>query len=108
MVRISAHGVVYDLQHSPFFYERNGMLFRFSSEMHLNKFMSKVRSKEEWLSDSLSRRFHVEVDASIMADLQLYYQVETRGCSIQLEDGGEITCQEEEIAINCQIDKLNF
>ena len=108
MVRMSAHGVVYDIGHSPFIFERNGMVFKFSSERHLMKFAENVKKKEEWLCDSLSRRFHVNVDASVMADLQFYYQVETRGCSIQLEDGGEITCQEEEIAINCQIGRLNF
>ena len=104
MVRISPHGVCYDIENSPFAYERNGIVFRFSSERHLNKFMDNVSKKEEWLSDSLSRRFHVSVDASVLADFQLYYQVETRGCSIQLPDGGEISWQEE-IAISCLIDR---
>ena len=104
MVRMSAHGVVYDLPNSPFTCERNGILFRFSSERHLVKFMENVRKKEEWLNDSLSKRFHVNFDARILADFQLYYQVETRGCSIQLEDGTEISWQEE-IAISCLIDR---
>ena len=104
MVRMSAHGVVYDLPNSPFVYERNGFLFRFSSERHLVKFMENVSKKEDWLCDSLSRRFHVNVDARLLADFQLYYQVETRGCSIRSISGEEITCQEE-IAISCLIGK---
>lgn len=104
MVRMSAHGVVYDLPNSPFTCERNGILFRFSSERHKDKFMENVRKKEEWLSDSLSKRFHVEVDACLLADFQLYYQVETRGCSIKLPDGDEVSWQEE-IAISCLIDR---
>ena len=103
-VRMSAHGVVYDIANSPFTYERNGFLFRFSSERHRDKYMENVTKKEEWLCDSLSRRFHVRVDASVLADFQLYYQVETRGCSIQLPDGEEISWQEE-IAFNCLIDR---
>lgn len=105
-VRISSHGVVYDLRHSPFTSERYGILYRFSSLRHKEKFDANVVKKEEWLCDSLTRRFHVNVDARYLADLQLYYQVETRGYSICIIEelnnypeqevrGEEISCPQE-------------
>lgn len=101
-VRISSHGVVYDLPNSPFVSERHCNVFRFSSARHKEKFDANVQKTEDWLCDSLSRRFHMDVDARILADFKLYYQVETRGYSVMLSDGEEVTCQEE-LGLSCLV-----
>lgn len=84
MKDMSRNGVCYALKRSPYYIARNGMVFYFSSVTHLNKFNREVEKKELWLSDSLARRFNVGyVDASLMADFQLYQQVEQRGFYVE-------------------------
>lgn len=65
------------------------MVFFFSTEHHRAKFIREIRAREEWLDDSLSRRFRVTVHLPILADVQLYSQVETRGFYIQTDGGAE-------------------
>ena len=88
-VMISRNGVCYDLQSSPYKYEWRGMVFFFSSESHRSKFIRNLREKELWLDDSLSRRFKCTVHLPILADIQLYTQIETRGFYVQTNDGAE-------------------
>lgn len=79
MVKMTKSGVVYDVKNSPFQVERNGYIFKFSSEPHRHKFIRDAQVKEEWLNDSLSRRFRIKVDFILLADIQLYQQIEQRG-----------------------------
>ena len=79
MVKMTKSGVVYDVKNSPFQVERNGYIFKFSSEPHRHKFIREAKIKEEWLNDSLSRRFRIQVDLILLADIQLYQQIEQRG-----------------------------
>lgn len=55
------------------------MFFYFSSHTHQLKFRRQMNERASWLSDSLSRRFHVRVCAGVLAVLQLYMQIEKRG-----------------------------
>lgn len=82
-------GVWYDLAESPISYEWRGLTYRFSSESHRSKFVREVRKRELWLRDSLSRRFRCTVELDVMADIQLYSQVETRGFLVVTNDGAE-------------------
>lgn len=83
-------GVVYDIARSPFEFERHGMLYKFSSVSHRDKFIANVMIKEDWLNDSLSRRFKMNVDVRLLADLQLYRQIESRGYYVKhIESGRE-------------------
>ena len=93
MTYISPNGVAYDVGDSPYSCYRNGLQFKFSSARHLEKFMTEVRIREEWLTDSMSRRFKVRVECAILADIQLYMQIEKRGFYIYDEKNGvEYTC----------------
>ena len=73
------HGVVYNLLNSPFKCSWGKYTFYFSSATHLAKFNEKLDARIEWLNDSFSRRFHVNIDVSVLAVMQLYMQLETRG-----------------------------
>lgn len=84
---ISRYGVVYDLSKSPFRVECAGMVFAFSNIAHAQKFERDVATKQEWLSDSMGRRFHFCVDCSKLAALQLYERIEGRGFMVELPDG---------------------
>ena len=88
MVEMTPHGVVYDLRNSPFTEQRNGLEYKFSSAKHREKFMNEVRKREDWLADSMSRRFKMNIRFDQLADLQLYRQVETRGfIAVDMETG---------------------
>lgn len=86
---LTKNGVCYDLKESPFTYEWRGIVYFFSSNMHRNHFKRDVVKKEEWLEDSLTRRFKCTVRLPILADIQLYTQIETRGFYVQTNDGAE-------------------
>lgn len=92
---LTRSGVCYQLAESPWVVQRHDLQFHFSSYAHKSKFMEQVREKEDWLCDSLSRRFHVEVDAKLIACIQLYLKIELRGVYIKTLNGEVFRCQEE-------------
>lgn len=71
--------VVYDLAKSDFMSEYGRYIFSFSTRSHMEKFDREIEKREEWLCDSLTRRFHVKIDAKQLAAFQLYMQIEGRG-----------------------------
>lgn len=95
MAEITKYGVCYDIENSPYDYMWNGILYKFSSVAHRNKFIINIRKKTEWLNDSLSRRFRVSMDVSELAAIQLYQQVETRGFCIIYNGSMVIKCPEQ-------------
>ena len=84
---LSKYGVCYSLPESPYRAEVMGFVFHFSTPNHQRKFMESARVRCEWLSDSLTRRFHYAVGADILALFQLYEQVESRGFYVVSDDG---------------------
>ena len=79
MASVTRNGVCYDLSRSPYVAEVGDYALHFSSVPHLRRFERDLEKVRLWLTDSLSRRFHMSVDASLLAMLNLYRQVETRG-----------------------------
>lgn len=77
------NGVVYDLRFSEYEHTFWPLKFRFSSAPHLKKFAERVPVKVDWLNDSMKRRFHLDVDFTLLAALQCYMQVETRGFMVR-------------------------
>ena len=73
------NGIVYRLTDSPYRCTWRGMVFFFSSALHLHKFHDKLEARIDWLNDSMTRRFHFGVEVDYIAVIQLYCQVETRG-----------------------------
>ncbi len=76
---LTPSGVAYNLDESPYYYRWRDYEFRFSSVYHKRRFIEQLNVKREWLNDSLSNRFKMDIKADILAVLQLYRQVETRG-----------------------------
>lgn len=89
MVDLTRNGVCYQLDESPYIFEWRGICWHFSSEPHRAKFIRNVRDREMWLDDSLSRRFKCTVHLPIVADVQLYSQIEKRGFYVCTNDGAE-------------------
>lgn len=86
---ISKNGVCYDLRESPYVFAWRGMAFYFSSQPHKDKFVREVIKREQWLDDSLSRRFKCTIHLPVVADIQWYVMVESRGFYIVTDDGAE-------------------
>lgn len=91
MARLTNQGVCYDLTETPYTYDWRGVTWHFSSAPHRGKFVRELRKRENWLRDSLSRRFGCTVQLDIVADIQLYRQIETRGFYLITNDGAEYT-----------------
>lgn len=53
------------------------------------KFNENYIKRIEWLNDSMKRRFHISVELDLLAVLQLYMQVETRGFLVRDCIGGK-------------------
>ena len=93
---ITKNGVCYDIKHTPYTYFRNGLLYHFSSATHMDKFRRDVVKREEWLRDSFHRRFKILIEPALIADLQLYIMIESRGFYVEnVESGVVYKCQEE-------------
>ena len=71
--------ICYDLRETNWQAVEDGFVFNFSSVSHRDKFIEEAKGRKEWLSDSMSRRFHVPCDFSVLALFQLYMQIEGRG-----------------------------
>lgn len=80
--QVNANGICYDLKHSPYTFMRLGLEYRFSSPLHRKRFCERLAEREDWACDSLSRRFKCNFDARILAAMQLYSKIETRGFSV--------------------------
>jgi len=78
----SRYGVWYNLSTSPYTAETDNFIFSFSTIGHKERFEQEFKKREEWLSDSLSRRFKVIFDANVLSHFQLYEQLEKRGCYV--------------------------
>lgn len=94
MAKLTNQGVCYDLTDTPYVVEHNGIIWHFSSVPHRNKFRREVRKRELWLNDSLTKRFGCTMMLDLVADIQLYKQVETRGFYIVTNDGAEYNSPE--------------
>lgn len=88
---LTRNGVCYNLSKSEYRYTINRVTFVFSSQLHLDKFVDRLKSNRDIINYSLTKRFNIEVDVSTLADVVLYKKVETRGFLIEVEDE-EITC----------------
>lgn len=89
---LTRNGVCYDLSISKFRCKHNGLTFVFSSQLHLDKFESRVKENRDIINYSLTKRFNIPVNVSTLADVVLYRKIETRGFLIEVEEE-EIECQ---------------
>lgn len=84
---ITRNGVCYVLPMSPYKCTLRGMTFFFSSENHLDKFLSEMDDHIVSINESLSARFKLNVNAEELAMVLFYKKVETRGFYIATDEG---------------------
>lgn len=88
------NGIYYDLTNSPYRVIVNGFTFVFSSQMHLDKFIKKIKENRDIMNYSLSKRFKIKVKLITVPDLVLYRKIEGRGFLVLNPEGVEITAEE--------------
>lgn len=88
---ISRSGVYYNLALSEYRVKRLGVTYVFSSKLHMEKFTERVLENRSNINQSLSKRFKIDINVDILADIVLYSKIENRGFLILNEENEEIT-----------------
>lgn len=101
---VTPHGVCYDIENSPYTAEWERFMFHFSSPFHRRKFREQVKVKVDWLNDSFSRRFHMGMTMDLVAVLNLYRQIETRGFYV-VDVYGRVYRRPEDISIVAELER---
>lgn len=108
---LSRNGIAYKFDTSPYElkvrYHDFNLIFRFSSENNIKKFLTKQDSNREKLQISLTKRFKINLSLDLIADLKLYSQVETRGFLILSKDM-RFECLEEVVFDGQNLTKKNL
>lgn len=88
---LTRNGVAYDLKKSPYKfsikYDNEILTFKFSSELYLNKFKSRIDSNRLSITNSLSNRFGFNICNNKLCDIKLYSIIEKRGFLISSQEG---------------------
>lgn len=101
---VTRYGVAYNLAASPYRYTWGLRTFHFSTAAHRERFKERLTIRREWLNDSLSRRFKVQVRADDLAVLQLYMKTETRGFYVTTDDGeGRVIDTPDKVAVTVEV-----
>ena len=88
MNNLTRNGVAKDLSNSPYIFTEiiNGQrldLF-FSSKLHLKNFSDRRNANYQMIYNYIYKRFKYQIDCRILADLNLYQKIETRGFYVKL------------------------
>lgn len=101
---ITRAGVYYDLEKSHHRLRLGDYCFVFSSQLHLDKFKAQQEAHRKKINNSLTKRFNVNVNVSLLADIVLYKRIETRGFLIVSKEGNftcasNITCESGKVTL---------
>lgn len=101
MSALTRSKIAYDLSISPHravinYGENSSLAFVFSSNLYKTKFLEKVEENREQISNSLTKRFGVQVNYPILADIRLYTTIEKRGFLL-FKNGVEVKCPQQVI-----------
>lgn len=84
---LTRRGVATDLSKSPYIFteivDGKQLDFYFSSKLHLDNFVEKREENYKMLYNHIYKRFKFKVNCRVLADLNLYKKIETRGFYIK-------------------------
>ncbi|MBP5699328.1 MAG: hypothetical protein J6W71_00555 [Methanobrevibacter sp.] len=88
MTNLTRNGVAKELATSPYIFTEivNGeqLDIYFSSKLHMNNFIQKRNDNYNMIYNYIYKRFKYRVDCRMLADLNLYTKIETRGFYIKI------------------------
>lgn len=82
---LSRGGVANDLRVTPFkkkiiYASNNYIVYYFSSQLYLDKFIERLEENRDKINYSLSNRFGFKIRNDVLCDIKLYSSIEKRGC----------------------------
>lgn len=86
---MSAKGICYSLEKSPYRVNVNNFTYFFSSKRYADKFRDNLLENRELFNSQWTSRMKIPFESNAMADIQLYQQIEKRGFFV-LIDGEEV------------------
>lgn len=105
MAKLTRNNIAYDLHHSPYNFYKDykdlEIIYVFSSELYRAKFNQRMKDNRKSISESLSKRFGLEVKNDVLCDIVLYSKIEKRGFLLFI-NGVAVECLE-----NITLDGLN-
>lgn len=96
----SRNGIYYNLYESEYHLKINGVTYWFSSELYKRKFIERYIEERDILNYAQSKRFKINLNLNILADIRTYSSIEKRGFLIEIK-GVRYTCLEH---INLQLE----
>lgn len=103
---MTRNGIVYDLINTPYYYSIGGITYFFSSLIHRNKFIKRMRMHRTIINDKLSKRWRFGLSLNFLADINLYSKIETRGFLIRYDFNGELISCLNNITLSGEISTL--
>lgn len=83
MGNLTRSNVAHNLHYSPHYievnYENDVVMYVFSSKFNVERFRKKIDENREFISQSLSKRFNINIVNNVLSDLRLYITIEKRG-----------------------------
>lgn len=79
-------GIEYNFQLTPFIATKNDIIFYFSSNKNVERFLKTCDEKHIFLNESLSNRFNVNINSIELALIVNYTNIEKRGFRIRYND----------------------
>lgn len=94
---LTRNNIAYNLENSPHIlkmeYSGQEVIYHFSSELYIKKFLSRFKDNRKTIEGSLFNRFGFHINIDLIGDFRLYSSIEKRGFLIQI-DGEFAKCQE--------------
>ena len=85
---LTRRGVSKDMLQSPYTFtyahKDNQIVLNFSSKLHLDNFIKKRDKNYAMIYNYIIKRFKFKTDCRLLADLNLYYKIEHRGCYVKI------------------------
>lgn len=97
---VTKNGIYLDLKESKFECVRNGLIFYFSSENYLDKYLENVSNYIKEESIKLKNKYLVECDFDKFLAISYYKKVEKRGFYVLDRFNNEVA---ENVKLNCTI-----
>jgi hypothetical protein len=101
-IRPTRSGVYYALEESEWTVQLEKFTLHFSSKFYKDKFLDLQKEHRDTVNYMTLKRYGVAVDNSLLADLDLYQKVQTRGLYISWE-GGSSRCLKNLILTGLQL-----
>lgn len=101
---LTRNGICYNFKVTPYNVKIGRFTFYFSSQNHVDKFVSERIDYARGVNYGLSRRFKLTVNLTELCDVLFYKKVESRGFLITTDEG-EFTCPDK-LVLNGQMRKL--